>query len=152
MTFSLEVLATPEDVAWASCKLREDLAVKGEIVARTGVQRIFEVVAMLNQRKTGRQLSAEKLAQQYKKHLKDMATDSEEITDHFIKECISLRGGILSQARIREQVVGVSEFQGWCGCWIGVGDAWWLSPQILVGLGIIWRGVRNHVPSGLLVG
>ena len=112
MTFSLEVLATPEGVAWASCKLREDLAVKGEIVARAGVQRIFEVAAMLNQRKAGRQLSAEKLAQQYKKHLKDMATDSEEVTDHFIKECISLRGGILSQARIRQQVAGVSKFHG----------------------------------------
>ena len=96
-TFTFEVLATEDDLFWASNRLREDMRSRCDAVARTAVQRIFEICRWVARKEAhaGR-LTANQVAKAYKDHLqlaRSAERAGEDITEKYVTEALRLYHG-----------------------------------------------------------
>ena len=88
------VVSHGEDVHWRQARLREDAEVAFRVLVRSALQRVYEVVAVLNRRAGTRTLSYAQLADLYQQHLVQMDT-SEKISTSFITDAVRLHKSLL---------------------------------------------------------
>ena len=112
MSFHFKVLEGEEARFWEAVKLREQFVVNFSAMARTAVQRMYEVMGfkVRQEQRSGRTMNAADLALMYKKG--ELAADSEQITEDMARNIISVHNDMLSVGAIRTLLLQADEQWG----------------------------------------
>jgi hypothetical protein len=112
VSFHFKVLEGEEPRFWEAVKLREQFVVNFSAMARTAVQRMYEVMGfkVRQEQRSGRTMNAADLALMYKKG--ELAADSEQITEDMARNIISVHNDMLSVGTIRTLLLQADEQWG----------------------------------------
>lgn len=111
-TMSFEILTSEDDRYWRSVNLREGITGQFEAMARTPMQRCFELISfkLRKEQSTGVRLSAKDLEKAWCKNAK-MASSSEAVTESFCDTAVKVYNTILSKEQLRVIVASCDGFK-----------------------------------------
>ncbi len=111
-TFSFEVLASQDDIYFASVNLRERISNDYHTLARSPYQRVYDIMSFKRRREhTMGKLSAKSLAEEWNRCAK-MSADSEEVSADYITAVISVHERALSLDPVRGVVEALEQRYG----------------------------------------
>jgi hypothetical protein len=112
VSFHFKLLESDDARFWESARLREHLVVDFATMARTAVQRVFELVAFKSKvERTSGKISNSELSRRYKTNLQ-LAKDSEDITENYVDNAMQVFRGVLGVPMVVSLISQADEIHG----------------------------------------